>query len=133
MQHQIIKSTMFFQQLLSLRFETLEQRLINTILLLSVCHLFRLYTPNQAADALSLPKSKFYRHLSEVSLYYWQCLFVHLGCSVALDEIRDAESKSAATRSRRCITISVDDTHKAQATKKCPTATIGGLPKRTTL
>ena len=78
----------------------------------------RLYNPNQAADALSLPKSKFYRHLNEVHLYYWQRLFVHLGCSVALDEIRDAETKSAATRSRRCPTISVDDTHKAQTTEK---------------
>lgn len=102
MQHQIIKSTMFFQQLLSLRFETLEQRLINTILLLSVCHLFRLYNPNQASDALSLPKSKFYRHLNEVHLYYWQRLFVHLGCSVTLDEIRDAEWKSAATKYALC-------------------------------
>ena len=31
--------------------------------------------------------------------------------TIAIEEIRQAESKSASTRSRRCITISVDNTH----------------------
>ena len=31
--------------------------------------------------------------------------------SIAIREIRDTESKSASTKSRRCITISVDDTN----------------------
>ena len=118
MQTQLIKSTVFFQQLLSSRFRTLKERVVKTIMLLSLCHLFSLYNPNQVSDALFIPKASLYRRLNEVSLYQWQHLFVHIGCSIALQEIRDAELKSAATRSRKCITISVDDTHNARDTKK---------------
>ena len=118
MQTQLIKSTLFFQQLLSSRFRTLKERVVKTIMLLSLCHLFSLYNPNQVSDALFIPKASLYRRLNEVSLYQWQHLFVHIGCSIALQEIRDAELKSAATRSRKCITISVDDTHNARDTKK---------------
>ena len=118
MQPQLIKSTLFFQQLLSSRFRTLKERVVKTIMLLSLCHLFSLYNPNQVSDALFIPKASLYRHLNEVSLYQWQHLFVHIGCSVALQEIRNAELKSASTRSRKCITISVDDTHNARDAKK---------------
>ena len=118
MRTQLIKSTLFFQQLLSSRFRTLKERVVKTIMLLSLCHLFSLYNPNQVSDALFIPKASLYRHLNEVSLYQWQHLFVHIGCSIALQEIRDAELKSAATRSRKCITISVDDTHNARDIKK---------------
>ena len=118
MRTQLIKSTLFFQQLLSSRFRTLKERVVKTIMLLSLCHLFRLYNPNQVSDALFIPKASLYRHLNEVRLYQWQHLFVHIGCSVALQEIRNAESQSASTRSRKCITISVDDTHNARDAKK---------------
>ena len=63
------------------------------------------------ADALAIPKASLYRHLKAFSLYQWKSLLVRIGCTLALAEIRDVESKSAATRSRRCITISVDDTN----------------------
>ena len=118
MRTQLIKSTLFFQELLSSRFRTLKERVVKTIMLLSLCHLFSLYNPNQVSDALFIPKASLYRHLNEVSLYQWQHLFVHIGCSIALQEIRDAELKSAATRSRKCPTLSVDDTHNARDTKK---------------
>ena len=90
---QLIKSTIFFQELLFSRFRTLKERLIETIMLLSLCHLFRLSNPNQVSDALSIPKARLYRHLNEVSFYQWQQVFVRLGCSMALLEIRDVESK----------------------------------------
>ncbi len=53
MRTHLIKSTVFFQQLLSSRFRTLKERVVKTIMLLSLCHLFRLYNPNQVSDALS--------------------------------------------------------------------------------
>ena len=95
MQTQLIKSTLFFQQLLSSRFRTLKERVVKTIMLLSLCHLFGLYNPNQVSDALFIPKASLYRHLNEVSLYQWQHLFVHIGCSVALQEIRNDSQVSA--------------------------------------
>ena len=110
MQTQLIKSITFFQQLLSSQFSTLNQRLVDTLVFLSTCHLFGLTNPNQVADALSIPKARLYRELNTMSLYLWQHLFVRIGCSIALEAIRKVVSKSASTLSRLCIVISVDDT-----------------------
>ena len=79
--------------------------------MLSICHLFGLDNPNQVADALPVPKAGLYRDLHSVSLYHWKCLNVRLGCASALELIKDTESKSASTQSRRCPTISVDDSN----------------------
>ena len=45
MQTQLIKSITFFQQLLSSQFSTLNQRLVDTLVFLSTCHLFGLTNP----------------------------------------------------------------------------------------
>ena len=111
MRHKIIKSTIFFQDLFSSYFRRMRQQIIETLLLLCVCHLFGLYNPNQVADALKLPKARLYRNLSSLSLYHSKCLNLRLGCAMAIDFIKDTESKSASTQSRRCITVSVDDTN----------------------
>ena len=111
MQHHLIKSAMCFQILLYSNFRKMTSQLREVLLLLSTGHLFGLYNPNQVADALAIPKASLYRHLKAFSLYQWKSLLVRIGCTLALAEIRDVESKSAATRSRRCVTISVDDTN----------------------
>ena len=111
MHYQIIKSMKFFQHLLCSRFRRIRLQIIDTLLLLSVCHLFGLYNPNQVADALTLPKAGLYRDLHAVSQHHWKYLNVRLGCAMALDLIKDTESKSDSTQSRRCITISVDDSN----------------------
>ncbi len=107
---QLITSTTFFQLLLSSQFRTLKQRFVDTFVFLSTCHLFGLTNPNQVSDALSIPKAKLYRELNNMSLHLWQHLFVRLGCSIALEALREVVSKSASTLSRLCIVISVDDT-----------------------
>ena len=111
MRHKIIKSTIFFQDLLCSYFQRITQQVVETLLLLCVCHLFGLYNPNQVADALKLPKARLYRGLGSLSLYHAKCLNLRLGCAMAVDFIKDTENKSASTQSRRCITISVDDTN----------------------
>ena len=111
MRHKISKSTLFFQDLFAACFQRMKQQVVETLLLLCVCHLFGLYNPNQVADALKLPKARLYRGLGSLSLYHAKCLDLRLGCAMALDFIKDAESKSAPTQSRRCITLSVDDTN----------------------
>ena len=105
MQTQLIKSITFFQQLLSSQFSTLNRRLVDTLVFLSTCHLFGLTNPNQVSDALSIPKARLYRELNTMSLYLWQHLFVRIGCSIALEAIREVVSKSASTLSRLCIVI----------------------------
>ena len=111
MQDQFIKSTRFFQHLLSSYFRRITSQVVETLLVLSVCHLFGLYNPNQVADALALPKARLYRDIGALSLYHAKSLNLRLGCAMAVTFIKDTESKSAATRSRRCITLSVDDTN----------------------
>ena len=111
MRHKIITSTLFFQDLLSSYFQRMTQQVVETLVLLCVCHLFGLYNPNQVADALKLPKARLYRSLGSLSLYHSKCLNLRLGCAMAVDFIKDTESKSASTQSRRCITVSVDDTN----------------------
>ena len=91
--------------------------LCETLLLLSTGHLFGLYNPNQVADALGLSKAKLYRDLKDVSLYQWKSLLLSITSTIAIEEIRQSEVKSAATRSRRCITISVDDTNDSRYAK----------------
>ena len=78
MQTQLIKSITFFQQLLSSQFSTLNQRLVDTLVFLSTCHLFGLTNPNQVSDAFSIPKARL-RELNTMSLYLWQHLFVVSG------------------------------------------------------
>ena len=111
MRIQLIKSTCFFQTLFSCYFQCITQQVVETLLLLCVCHLFGLYNPNQVADALRLPKAGLYRRLGSLSLYHAKSLNLRLGSAMAVDLIKDAESKSASTQSRRCITLSVDDTN----------------------
>ena len=120
MRHKIIKSTIFFQDLLSSYFQRLRQQTVETLLLLCVCHLFGLYNPNQVADALKLPKARLYRSLSSLSLYHAKHLNLRLGCAMAVDFIKDTESKSASTQSRRCITVSVDDSNLPRQAEKMP-------------
>ena len=111
MRHKLIKSTLFFQDLLSSYFQRITQQVVETLVLLCVCHLFGLYNPNQVADALKLPKARLYRRIGSLSLYHAKFLNLRLGCAMAVNFIKDAESKSASTQSRRRITVSVDDTN----------------------
>jgi len=120
MRYKIIKSTIFFQDLLCSYFQRMRQQVVETLLLLCVCHLFGLYNPNQVADALKLPKARLYRGLGSLSFYHAKCFSLRLGCAMAVDFIRDTESKSASTQSRRCITISVDDSNLPRDAEKMP-------------
>ena len=97
--------------LFSAYFQRIASQIVETVVVLSVCHLFGLYNPNQVSDALELPKGRLYRDLGHLSLYHAKCLNLRLGCAIAVKFIRDAENKSASTQSRRCITVSVDDTN----------------------
>ena len=56
-----------------------------------------------------------------MSLYQWKSLLL-LTSTIAIEEIRQSEVKSAATRSRRCITINdTNDSRYAKALSYCLT------------
>ena len=111
MREHVITSAAFFQSALYANSRAMTPALCETLLLLSTGPLFGLYNPNPVADVLGLSKAKLYRDLKDVSLYQWKSLLVGIPSTIAIEAIRQTQSKSAATRSRRCITISVDDTN----------------------
>ena len=111
MREHIITSAAFFQSALYANYRDMTPELAETLLLLSTGHLFGLYNPNQVADALEVSKNRFYRDLKDMSLYQWKSLLVGITSTIAIEGIRETQSKSASTQSRRCITISVDDTN----------------------
>ncbi len=112
MQHHIIRSAKFFQSALFANFRDMTSELSETLLGLSTGHLFGLYNPNQVADVLGVSKNRIpYRDLKDMSLYQWKSLLVGVTSTIAIEAIRQVASKSASTQSRRCITLSVDDTN----------------------
>ena len=111
MREHIITSAAFFQSALYANCRDMTPELSETLLLLSTGHLFGLYNPNQVADALGVSKNRLYRDLKDMSLYQWKSLLVGIASTLAIEEIRQTQAKSASTQSRRCITISVDDTN----------------------
>ena len=117
MEQHLITSAKFFQSALYANFRDMTPELSETLLLLSTGHLFGLYNPNQVADALGVSKNKLYRDLKAMSLYQWKSLLVGISSTLAIEAIRETESKSAATQSRHCITLSGDDTNDARYAK----------------
>ena len=114
MREHITTAAAFFQSALYANYRDMTPELAETLLLLSTGHLFGLYNPNQVADALDVSKNRLYRHLKDMSLYQWKSLLVGITSTIAIEAIRETQSKSASTQSRRCITISVDDTNDAR-------------------
>ena len=109
MQQQCIKHSKVFQEVLFRHFHRFSPRVVETLMFLSLGHLFGLYTPNQLSDALDIPKSSLYRHLKALSVGQWRDLLVEVGCSEALEALRAVSDKSASTLSRLRPTINIDD------------------------
>ena len=106
----IIRWIRFFQGIIFSRFRQCQQQAIEVLMWLILGHLFGLYNPNQLADALSIPKSMLYSHLASFSCYQWKQLLLEVSCNQAKELIEQTEVMSEATKSRRRITLSVDDT-----------------------
>ena len=110
MPHEITRWIDFFQGLILTRFRQTKTEAIEVLTSLILGHLFGLYNLNQLSDALEIPKSALYEHLSQWSLFQWKRLLVEIGCHQAKKRIEQIESMSPATQSRNRITLAVDDT-----------------------
>jgi hypothetical protein len=110
MHQEISKWVKFFQGLIYTKFRQQKSEAIEVLTSLIVGHLFGLYNLNQLSDALLIPKSSLYQHLSCWSLSQWKRLLLEIACQQAYEHIVQTESMSEATQSRRRITLSVDDT-----------------------
>lgn len=80
------------------------------LMLMSVAHVFGLYTPKELADHLDIRPQSLYTHLKSLSLYTLQKLILGFMVKQAAEQLNPVLNKSAATQSRAGISIHGDDT-----------------------
>jgi hypothetical protein len=79
------------------------------LMVLSLAHLFGFYNPKQLADFLDVPHQKFYTELKDWSVYHVKKMLLRFMVKQAADQLQPIMSKSAATRSRAGMTLSIDN------------------------
>ncbi len=79
------------------------------LMVLAVAHLFGFYNPKQLADFLEVPHQKFYAELQDWSVYHVKKMLLRFMVKQAAEHLKPVISKSAATRSRARVTLSIDN------------------------
>lgn len=80
-----------------------------TLVFLSVAHLFGFYNPKALADYLQTSPQRLYEQLKTFSLYALQELLIRFQVKQAVERLRPILEKSDATRSRAGVSLAVDD------------------------
>ena len=99
----------FFQTYASL-LQSGDKYAFQTLVALSLAHLFGFDTVKALTEELDIPAQPLYTRLKAMSLYSLQKLAVRFMVKLAAERLRPLQEKSAATRSRAGVTISGDDT-----------------------
>jgi len=76
---------------------------------LAVAHLFGFYNPKHLADCLDVPHQKFSAALKDWSVYHVKKMLLRFMVKQAAEHLKPVMSKSAATRSRAGMTLSIDN------------------------
>lgn len=79
------------------------------LMVLAFAHLFGFYNPKQLADFLAIPHQKLYAQLKDWSVYYLKTMLIRFMVKQAVEHLKPVLQKSAATRSRAGLTLSVDN------------------------
>jgi hypothetical protein len=79
------------------------------LMVLAIAHLFGFYNPKQLADFLDVPHQKFYAELKEWSVYHVKKMLLRFMVQQAVENLKPVLSKSAATRSRAGMSLSIDN------------------------
>src|SRR6516162_5958712 len=79
------------------------------LMVLAVAHLFGFYNPKQLADFLEVPHQQFYTELKDWSIYQVKKMLLRFMVKQAAEQLTPVMSKSAATRSRAGMTLSLDN------------------------
>jgi hypothetical protein len=80
-----------------------------TLVFLSVAHLFGFYNPKALADYLQTSPQRLYEQLKTFSLYTLQELLIRFQVKQAVERLRPILEKSDATRSRAGVSLAADD------------------------
>jgi hypothetical protein len=86
-----------------------KEEIVEIMLVLAVGMLSGLYNPHQVAQQLEISPKRVYQQLKELSLYHWRALLDGMMRDVAIEQLKQYQQSSAATQSRRQVSISVDD------------------------
>ena len=79
------------------------------LMVLAVANLFGFYNPKQLADFLDVPHQKFYAELKNWSIYHVKKMLLRFMVKQAAEKLNPVMSKSAATRSRAGVSLSIDN------------------------
>src|SRR5207237_10795026 len=79
------------------------------LMVLALAHLFGFYNPKQLADFLDIPHQRFYTKFKEWSVYHVKRMLLRFMVKQAAEQRKPVLSKSAATRSRAGMTLSIDN------------------------
>jgi Transposase DDE domain len=90
-------------------FRTNNPIAFEVLMVLAVAHLFGFYNPKQLADFLEVPHQSFYTELKEWSIYHVKKMLLRFMVKQAAEQLKPVMSKSAATRSRAGMTLSIDN------------------------
>ena len=90
-------------------FRTNNPIAFEVLMVLAVAHLFGFYNPKQLADFLEVPHQNFYTELKNWSIYHVKKMLLRFMVKQAAEQLKPVMSKSAATRSRAGMTLSIDN------------------------
>jgi hypothetical protein len=90
-------------------FRTNNPIAFEVLMVLAVAHLFGFYNPKQLADFLEVPHQNFYAELKHWSIYQVKKMLLRFMVKQAAEQLTPVMSKSAATRSRAGMTLSIDN------------------------
>ena len=90
-------------------FRTNNPIAFEVLMVLAVAHLFGFYNPKQLADFLEVPHQNFYTELKHWSIYQVKKMLLRFMVKQAAEQLTPVMSKSAATRSRAGMTLSIDN------------------------
>jgi len=90
-------------------FRTNNPIAFEVLMVLAVAHLFGFYNPKQLADFLEVPHQNFYTELKNWSISHVKKMLLRFMVKQAAEQLKPVMSKSAATRSRAGMTLSIDN------------------------
>ncbi len=96
--------TLFYQE-----FRKNNPIAFEVLMVLAVAHLFGFSNPKQLADFLEVPHQQFSTELKDWSVYHVKKMLLRFMVKQAAEHLKPVMSKSAATRSRAGMTLSIDN------------------------
>lgn len=107
---ELLESIEFFGKLSKSYFRKMDDKSLETLLLISMSIFLGACNLYQVIQIFGLPKTMTYNRVKDVSVYYWRKLLQQRLYELAIPLIQERLLKSASTKSRDGLILAVDDT-----------------------